>query len=88
MKLIKGKYYNYLTAKDNIKNYEHEKKDYFLQENKDNNFVVDLYIILDKKIEKVTSLSKETAERITDKGLQKYLGKYKKVIKNEDKDRL
>ncbi len=88
MKLIKGKNANYLTAKENIKNYEYETKDYFLQENKDNNFVVDLYIVLDKGIEKVTSLSRETAETITDKGLQKYLGKYKKVIKNENKDRL
>ena len=88
MKLIKAKNDKYLTSKENIKNYEHEIKDYFLQENKDNNFVVDLYIILDKGIEKVTSLSRETAGKITDKGLQKYLGKYKKVIKNENKDRL
>lgn len=88
MKLIKAKNDKYLTAKENIKNYEYETKDYFLQENKENSFVVDLYIILDKGIEKVTSLSRETAEKITDKGLQKYLGKYKKVIKNENKDRL
>lgn len=88
MKLIKGKNANYLTAKENIKNYKYETKDYFLQENKDNNFVVDLYIILDKGIEKVTSLSRETAEKATEKDLQKYLGKYKKVIKNENKDRL
>lgn len=93
MKFIKGKKGNYLTAKEKISEYEYANKDYFLQENADNNFVVDLFYIKGKnEIEKVTQLSRETAEKISEKELEKYLEKNgiinKKVIKDEDNDRL
>jgi len=94
MKLIEGKKARYLLEKENIKDYEYNNKDYFLKKDTNNNFVINLYYIKTKNdIVKVTSFSKETAEKISDKELEEYLKKVgllkekiikEKIFKDED----
>lgn len=97
MKLIEGTKARYLLLKEKISEYEHSDKDYFMQQDPDNNFVVNLFFIKDNKAEKVTSLSKETAEKISEKELESYIKKAgflkekiikEKTDKNESKNRL
>ena len=93
MKLIEGKKARYLLDKEKIKNYNFSSKDYFLQQDEENRFVVNLYFIKNKnEIIKVISLSSDVANKADKKELEGYLKKAgllkEKIIKDEDNDRL
>lgn len=92
MKLIEGKKQRYLLAKENIEDYEYNNRDYFLQENKDNYFVVDLnYIKSKKEIVLITQYSKEYAKKVDEERLEEIIKEkvnvkpIKKIIE-EDED--